>query len=365
MSPPAPLRFVGLPTDAPSFIEAALPLALAAYDAERAAVPCLPTEGAAAALRARLEGLFSRGRGIAAFSGDALVGYLAGYPVASHFGECGGVHVPLHGHARAGRFGAGLVLSLYERAAASWVRDGLLSHTVTAYAHDEAIIEAWFRNGFGMRCADAMRAVPDSAPEAGPPEGVRIVEADAGHAAALAPLHRAHNEFYRRSPLFMFHPDEDPAAEFLEWIGDPRRSELVALAGELPLGFIRLGSPAENFASSLDCVRNIQGLYVTPSARGRGVARALVDAAFAFCARADVPLLGVDYETLNRPAAPSGKGVSRPTRARSRAASTSASARTPGSIRIDGNARLSLSSLGRGPRRARTETLDFREPSMA
>lgn len=299
----APLRFVDIPGGGAPSVEAALPLALAAYDAERAAVPCLPAEGAAEALRARLEGLFSRGRGIAAFSGDALVGYLAGYPVAAHFGEAGGVHIPLHGIARAAGYGPGFVLSLYDRAAAHWVRDGLLSHTVTVYAHDEAIIEAWFRNGFGMRCADAMRAVPDSAPEGRPPDGVRIVVADAGHAETLAPLHWAHNEFYRRAPLFMFHPDEDPAAEFLEWIGDARRSELVALAGELPLGFIRLGSPAENFASSLDSVRNIQGLYVDPSARGRGIARALVDAAFAFCARAGVPLLGVDYETLNRPAA--------------------------------------------------------------
>jgi len=299
----APLRFVDIPGGGAPVVEAALPLALDAYAAERSAVPCLPAEGAAEALRARLEGLFSRGRGLAAFSGDALVGYLAGYPVPAHFGEAGGVHIPLHGHARAAGYGPGFVLSLYDRAAALWVRDGLLSHTVTAYAHDAPLIEAWFRNGFGMRCADAMRAVPASATEAEAPPGARIAPARAEHAEVLAPLHRAHNEFYRRSPLFMNHPDEDPAAEFLEWIGDGARREWAAFRGDAPVAFLRVGATAENFASSLDSVRNIQGLYVDPSARGRGIARALVDAAFAWCARSGVPLLGVDYETLNRPAA--------------------------------------------------------------
>jgi hypothetical protein len=56
------------------------------------------------------------------------------------------------------------VRDLYAAAAAGWVDEGRARHSVLVPASDRALVDAWFRLGFGQQQAHGVREVPEETP---------------------------------------------------------------------------------------------------------------------------------------------------------------------------------------------------------
>jgi GNAT superfamily N-acetyltransferase len=182
-------------------------------------------EGAASA-RAEIDALWREdgASGAAAVAGDELVGFLVGSPRESSWGP--NVWVDPAGHAVVR---AELVRDLYAAAAARWVDDGLTSHYAMVPATDPALVDAWFRLGFGHQHVYAIRETPASGPT---PDAAglvvrRAVRSDIDALARLdlvLPEHQALSPVFSRLPL----PDfEETRAEYEADFDDPRFTTFV------------------------------------------------------------------------------------------------------------------------------------------
>ena len=121
-----------------------------------------------------------------------------------------------------------------------------------------------------------------------------VFRADASHIDALAPLFDGYRQFYRQPA------DLDGARRFLS--SRLAADESVILAASLPeldglAGFTQLYP----FFSSVRMCRVwvLNDLFVTPDARRRGVARALMDAAHAFAREAGATDVWLETEKTN------------------------------------------------------------------
>ena len=113
-----------------------------------------PAYESAAAARAEVEQLLARdgASGVAAIADGELTGFLVGAPRDASWGP--NVWVEPAGHAVSD---AELVRDLYAEAAAGWFAAGLTSHYAIVPATDPALVDAWFRLGFGHQHVHAIR----------------------------------------------------------------------------------------------------------------------------------------------------------------------------------------------------------------
>jgi GNAT superfamily N-acetyltransferase len=162
--------------------------------------------------------------GTAAVAGGELVGFLVGRPREASWGP--NVWVDAAGHAVVR---AELVRDLYAAAAARWVDEGLTSHYAIVPATDPALVDAWFRLGFGHQHVHAIRETPPEgpAPEA---DGLVLRRAERHDIDALArldlvlPEHQALSPVFSRLPL----PDlEETRVEYEADFDDPRFTTFV------------------------------------------------------------------------------------------------------------------------------------------
>jgi ribosomal protein S18 acetylase RimI-like enzyme len=89
-----------------------------------------------------------------------------------------------------------------------------------------------------------------------------------------APLGRLDRDSW--STLFAVKPPDEPYGDFFTGSSRPEDHLVAELDGRL-IGYIKLGHPTPLLSNAH--VRQIQGLAVDAQARGRGVGRALLDAA--------------------------------------------------------------------------------------
>jgi GNAT superfamily N-acetyltransferase len=134
--------------------------------------------------------------GAAALAGEELVGFVVGRPREASWGP--NVWVDPAGHAVVR---AELVRDLYAAAAERWVDEGLTSHYAVVPATDPALVDAWFRLGFGHQHVYAIREAPPPGPA---PEAAGLVlrRAERSDIDALARLDIALTEHQRLSPVF-------------------------------------------------------------------------------------------------------------------------------------------------------------------
>ena len=275
-------------------IEAAKALALAIYQEERKYVSKLPTSPEIPDLSWFAE----NGLGVAALEGDRLVGYLccAG-PFENAFNSgIRGVYVPLHAHGAIEEDREKIYRRLYQAAAKKWVDRGALSHAVTLYAHDIQALQAFFGYGFGLRCIDAIRPVspiPGTAPE-----GFTFRILPGSQVGKVRQLRRLLSAHLMQSPCFI--PDSPENVE--RWIDMAEQRDswvFVAEKDGAVAAFIEVKEEGENFITYTPAMKNICGAFCLPQYRGTGLFAALLNEVVLELNRRNVPLLGVDYESIN------------------------------------------------------------------
>jgi len=170
----------------------------------------------------------------------------------------------------------------YGVAAQRWYDEGRKTHYVLAPVHDPAMIDAWYRLGFGQMHAHALRAASPMSPSV--TKGVlrRPEKRDIDQLAALefvVPEHQG------RSPVFSYGPSftlDEVRDDWVDDVNDPKYAhfvidvdgDIVAMATGCAVTVSRMhkGPAAPDNAGFLGHAA------VRPDARGNGYGRVLAEA---------------------------------------------------------------------------------------
>lgn len=275
-------------------IEAAQALALSNYWEEVAEVRVLPEVEPIPSLKH----FAGNGLGCAAFDHGQMIGFLGCYrPIPRAFmTNARGMFSPIHAHAAVAEERDRIYRRMYQAAAAKWAREGAASHAIALYAHDTAALNAFFTDGFGLRCIDAIRPLEVF----GPAEikGYLLAELGRGEFERILPLCRELALHLGESPCFMKMSD----GEMEHWLSDVRRRDsrifTASKAGEA-VAYLEVTAEGETFVTLVPEMMNICGAYCLPEHRGAGVTAALLNYLIKTLRQEGDGLLGVDFESIN------------------------------------------------------------------
>jgi GNAT superfamily N-acetyltransferase len=238
--------------------------------------------------------------GAVAVQGGNVVGFVLGAPKDSPvWGP--NVWIDAAGHAA---IEPELVRDLYGLAAAEWVHQSRTAHYVLVPAHDEDLLRAWYRLGFGQQQAHAVRPLPTSPPAAS--LNVVVRRAERSDMPVLAKLEVELPRQQSLAPVFSASPVpsyEECLAGWEEDFDDPAYATFVAELEGAVVG------------SSIGCALELSGSHppltrpdhagflafaaVFPHARGLGAGRALGEAVIAWAAQAGYDCVATDWRVTN------------------------------------------------------------------
>jgi GNAT superfamily N-acetyltransferase len=273
------------------------------HRAQRLVEPGLdPTYEDPGATRAEIDALrrIDGASGVAAVVDGEVAGYLIGVPKDPLWGP--NVWVEPAGHAAVQ---AELVRDLYAVAAQRWFDEGSTAHYAIVPATDPALVDAWFRLGFGHQHVHGIQATPAEAtptiPDALELRGPRRDDLD-----ALARIDLALPEHQSLSPVFSRLPipsREETRAELEEDFDDPTYATFVVERdGEL-LG-AAVGCAIEVSSSHAGLARPNGAAFlgfaaVLPEHRGSGAGRVLGEAILGWAGREGYPTVVTDWRMTN------------------------------------------------------------------
>ncbi|MBQ4618661.1 MAG: GNAT family N-acetyltransferase [Clostridia bacterium] len=264
------------------------------FDQARRNLPILPND----VYFPPLAPLFKNGLGAAAYEDGKMLGFLSGFgPWGPVFctKDTMGVYSPLHAHAAVIENRKRIYQRLYQAAAEKWAQAGAASHTITLYDPDEDAKEAFFEYGFGKRCVDLMRSTDGMEVSFG---NLEFSELSMEEGKQIRHLRRALNTHLSKSPAFM-KSDEKVIESWLDKReADPPRTFIAKMNGEI-CAYIEIQDEGENFITAHPFVQNICGAYCLPEFRGQNIATALLNFVLDVLKRENIPLLGVDCESIN------------------------------------------------------------------
>ena len=191
---------------------------------------------------------------------------------------------------------------VYAAAAARWVLDGRVRQYALVPAPATALVDAWFRLGFGLQHAYGIREVA----KVPWPAGVRHAEPrDVDALLELSPLLGQHQD---RSPVFGAgvnrDPDEDALrAEILEDLANPQIADLVAerhgrIVGAFQNVPVELSSVHAALARP-DGAALLGWAATRPDVRGSGAGLALTEATFAWAHKHGYATIVTDWRVTN------------------------------------------------------------------
>jgi GNAT superfamily N-acetyltransferase len=270
-------------------VDAAAELLAARHERHRAAEPLLPSESD---FRAEIAALRAEGA-TGAFTDGAYVLGRSG-PV-DRWGP--NVWVEAAGHAATD---PELLRDVWAEAAAGWFEQGLCAHYALVPATDPALLDAWFRLGFGAQQAHGVMEIP----ERDWPEAVReATEDDVEALVEIGPLLSRHQ---RRSPVFTSVPEqtpEDVRADVLDDFSLEGVANLVyELDGRIVGNFFVCPLELSDAHSGLARPPGAAflGFAITyPEVRGSGAGVALTDASFAWAQARGYETMVTDWRATN------------------------------------------------------------------
>jgi ribosomal protein S18 acetylase RimI-like enzyme len=252
--------------------------------------------------RVELETLLARAgvSGAVAVRDGRVAGYLLGAPREdSIWGP--NIWVEAAGHAVEETEDA---RDLYAAAAEHWVEQGRTRHYVLVPA-DEALVDTWFRVGFGGQHAHGIREVP-ARTEVAAPDGFEIGHARESEIDALIEIGLALPRHQLRAPVFSARPvpsREDERQEWLDTFAGDQEEVLIGYLNGRPVACWSVTSIERSVAHS-GLARPERAAFIgfaatLPESRGSGIGVALTDACFAWAAEHDYPTMVTDWRETN------------------------------------------------------------------
>lgn len=286
------MRIVDFRSD---YLEDAKRLALRDYKMQRVRTPELPDMTEIPDLKPLLE----NGLGVAACEGDKLAGYLlccGPFPRAFHSTDAVGVWSPIHANAAIPEGRAAIYARLYQAAAEKWVRAGASSHGIGLYTWDEEVQSLFFRYGFGMRTADAIRGMDDlNVPDL---KGYTVRRLTREDLLLAFPLERMLDVHMAKSPTFMRRPS-DAKETFLKNAARAETRLYAAFHDGRTIAYLRTEKSGETFIGERSDYIHITGAYCLPNHRGKSIVQMLMNCAICELKRAGYAHFGVDFESIN------------------------------------------------------------------
>jgi len=239
--------------------------------------------------------------GVAGLIDGDVAGFVVGTPRDASWGP--NMWVEPAGHAVTD---AELVRDLYATAAERWVADGLALHYAMVPASDRALVDAWFRLGFGHQQVYAIRETPPATERTEAPPGLVVRLARLEDLDALArldvalPAHQALSPVFSRRALPTV---EDARAEYEADFDDPRFATFVVeregeVIGSAIACAIELSSDHKSLA--LPPGAGFLGFAsVMPEARGRGAGRVLGEAVLEWARETEREWVVTDWRMTN------------------------------------------------------------------
>jgi GNAT superfamily N-acetyltransferase len=276
----------------------AIALAHEASAREQQHVPALATLDVEDALERAVGDIVRHGVGIAALEGSKLVGYMSFIgPIGNFFGNSPGCFSPLHGSAATGPQRHRLFSLLFQHASELMTTRSAKVFAVTTYAHDHDAATALSLNGFGIRCADAIREIATPLETASVP-GITYGEIPWTDAGRLLSLKNGLVEHLHRSPTYVAADAFTP--ESFALLSEERRSRFfIAHDSGTPIGYMEIIDDGESYFTSAPGMLNICGAFLDERYRGRGIYGQLLSVVIDALRKEGVEHLGVDFETMN------------------------------------------------------------------
>jgi GNAT superfamily N-acetyltransferase len=239
--------------------------------------------------------------GVAGLVDGNVAGFVVGTPRDASWGP--NMWVEPAGHAATD---TELVRDLYAAAAERWVAAGLTLHYAMVPAFDGALVDAWFRLGFGHQQIYAIREAPSATERSEAPQGLVLRLARLDDLDALArldvalPAHQALSPVFSRRALPTV---EDARAEYETDFDDPRFTTFVVerdgeVIGSAIACTIELSSDHKSLA--LPPGAGFLGFAsVMPEARGLGAGRVLGEAVLAWARETEREWVVTDWRMTN------------------------------------------------------------------
>lgn len=238
--------------------------------------------------------------GMVATSAGHLSAFLIGFP--RHEPIWGrGCWSPIEGQAYDASVGPDIMRDVYASWSRHFVDRGFFRHYVHAPADDPALLDTWFTTGFGKMQAHAMRDL-DLEPPAETSFSVRRVTPD--DLDLIEPLLALISTGLAKSPAYVITLPErfaDFRRDYAEELANPLSHYWVAVQDGRAIGLAGF-DPPDLSVMVPDGALYLSDAKTDPEARGRGVARALLAAAFAEARAAGARDCITDWRTASLPA---------------------------------------------------------------
>jgi GNAT superfamily N-acetyltransferase len=279
-------------------------LASSRYRALREQVPSMPTQYENPdIILPWLQDLTNQAPGVAAIRSGNLAGFLLAM-ILPRFRGKRGVFSPEWANAASPEDSRGIYEEMYAQLSADWVADDCAAHVISILANDRAGIEGWHGLGFGMAAADGVRAVDSAHASPSRPAlstEIEIRKASPGDAEQMRDLIAALHRHLMAAPTFLFRGGSDNLEQHAAWLADPANALWLAYQGTSPVACMGQG-PANPDACHViadDKTTSILSAFTQPSARGRGIAAALLDRVLDWAGEKGFERCAVDWEPMN------------------------------------------------------------------
>lgn len=236
---------------------------------------------------------------VAAYESGKMVGYMTGFYVDEFLGMHKGAYSPewTHGAVRGKAFECYRLM--YQAIGQSWVKDGCITHGINLMSFAQEAREAFYWNGFGSLCIDAVRPVEPLSVEALEGFHIRALEEK-----DMQDLYSMTHEHYRHlATAAAFKPYLEPCGleELQSMVKEPGNIVWMAWKGHEAAGYMKV-APFEDGAAWIvngESKFAVNGAYIKPQYRGMGLARLLLSAIMAWAMKEGFKRCSVDFEAGN------------------------------------------------------------------
>jgi GNAT superfamily N-acetyltransferase len=234
--------------------------------------------------------------GVAALAGEKMVGYM----LANFQFDFKGQHAVIvreFSHASISNDKDIIYQLMYASLGEELLSKGLNLHIIWHFAHDDVLKETLFQLGFGAFIAGQLR---DLSPLVSDEKFPIVEETDF---LSVADLHVEQSKYYLDSPVFIIKNTElEAIREDLTKHAELGNTLLVYYENKTPLAYFITGAyneKEEGFLLQNSDTAQIMSAYAKPSARGRGIGKALLSKSIEWAREKGYKRLFVSHETAN------------------------------------------------------------------
>ncbi len=272
----------------------------AAYRRQREEVPILDASFCnAETVLPKLEPFLEKGQGIAVFSNDKMAGFMLGVQIDNFLSPNRGVYIPEWAHASIDENTFDIYRIMYREMGRQWVADGCLTHAINFLECAKDAQESFVWSGFGGICFDAVRPVEKMGAEM--PKGVHISPMEEKDVPEWLPMVEASSRHLAASPSFIPHLDSANPDDLRKMLKQPGNAAWMARLNGEPVGYMKVTPVGDGAAWVVNGERKfaVNGAYVMPEFRGKGIARSLLSAIMDWGAVNGFERCSVDFEATN------------------------------------------------------------------